>query len=262
MLVTSRQPDTAVRAYRPRAVEVGPFSPREALAYLSSKLHADPDQWIGALDLAGDLGYLPIALAQAAALMADTGLDCREYRARVADRMQRLAGAAADPYPSIVASTWALATEFAEQIPPAGLARPGTGPGRDAGSERHPGCGAHQPGRLRLPHPLPAQRPGRRDAGPRRPVQPGPGWAWSASTPRAPSAPCGCTPWSRRPCGRTSRPPRPMTSRGPPPTRCCKPGQGPASRLLFDQAMRDCTPPACTMWRACRRGAIPSATRC
>src|SRR5690242_4246850 len=124
VLVTSRRPDTAVRAYRPRAVEVGPFSPREALAYLSSKLDADPDQWIGALDLAGDLGYLPLALAQAAALMADTGLDCRQYRARVADRMQRLAGGPAGAYPSIVASTWALATEFAEQIPPAGLARP------------------------------------------------------------------------------------------------------------------------------------------
>jgi tetratricopeptide (TPR) repeat protein len=124
VLVTSRRPDTAVRAYRPRAVEVGPFSPREALAYLSSKLHADPDQWIGALDLADELGYLPIALAQAAALMADTGLDCRQYRARVADRMQRLAGAPAGAYPSIVASTWALATELAEQIPPAGLARP------------------------------------------------------------------------------------------------------------------------------------------
>ena len=177
VLVTSRRPGTAVRAYRPRAVEVGPFSPREALAYLSSKLHADPDQWIGALDLAGDLGYLPIALAQAAALMADTGLDCREYRARVADRMQRLAGAPADPYPSIVASTWALATEFAEQIPPAGLARPALALVSMLDPERHPRYGAHQPGRLRLPHPLPAQRPGRRDAGPRRPVQPGPGGA-------------------------------------------------------------------------------------
>ena len=124
VVVTSRRPDTAVRAYRPRAVEVGPFSPREALSYLSSKLHNDSDQWIGALDLADDLGFLPIALAQAAALMADTGLDCRQYRARFADRMQHLAGGPAGAYPSIVASTWALATEFAEQIPPAGLARP------------------------------------------------------------------------------------------------------------------------------------------
>ena len=124
VLVTSRRTDTAVRAYRPRAIEVGPFSPRESLAYLSSKLHADPDQWIGALDLAGDLGYLPIALAQAAALMADTGLDCRQYRARFTDRMRGLADTPAGAYPSIAASTWALATEFAEQIPPAGLVRP------------------------------------------------------------------------------------------------------------------------------------------
>ncbi|MBO0818430.1 MAG: Kinesin light chain 2, partial [Actinobacteria bacterium] len=124
VVVTSRRPDTAVRAYRPRAVPVGPFSPREALGYLSTKLQNDPDQWIGALDLAGDLGYLPIALAQAAALMADTGLDCREYRARIADRMKRLTGAPAGAYPSIVASTWSLGTEMAEQIPPAGLARP------------------------------------------------------------------------------------------------------------------------------------------
>src|SRR6516225_5767519 len=42
VVVTSRRPDTAVRAYRPRAVEVGPFSPREALGYLSAKLHNDP----------------------------------------------------------------------------------------------------------------------------------------------------------------------------------------------------------------------------
>ncbi len=124
VVVTSRRPDTAVRAYRPRAVEVGPFSPREALGYLSTKLHSDPDQWIGALDLADDLGYLPIALAQAAALMAETGLDCRQYRARVADRMKRLAGTPAGAYPSIVASTWSIGAELAEQIPPAGLARP------------------------------------------------------------------------------------------------------------------------------------------
>src|SRR5262249_18449845 len=54
----------------------------------------------------------------------DTGLDCREYRARIADRMKRLAGAPPGAYPSIVASTWSLGTEMAEQIQPAGLARP------------------------------------------------------------------------------------------------------------------------------------------
>jgi len=124
VLVTTRRPDTAVRAYRPRLVEVSTFSPREALAYLSAKLQADPDQWIGALDLAGDLGYLPIALAQAAALMADTGLDCRQYRARIAERMQHLADSPAGAYPAIAAAAWSLGAELAEQLPPAGLARP------------------------------------------------------------------------------------------------------------------------------------------
>ncbi len=79
---------------------VGTFSPRESLSYLSTKLQTDPDQWIGALDLARDLGYLPIALALAGALMAETGLDCREYRGRFADRLSRLAGGQAGP-PSV-----------------------------------------------------------------------------------------------------------------------------------------------------------------
>ena len=105
VLVTTRRPDITLRGLHPRVLPVGTFSPRESLSYLSTKLHADPDQWIGALDLASDLGYLPIALAQAGALMAETGLDCREYRDRVADRMSRMAGGQADVYPSIVAAS-------------------------------------------------------------------------------------------------------------------------------------------------------------
>ena len=124
VLVTTRRPDITLRGLHPRVLPVGTFSPREALSYLSTKLHADPDQWIGALDLASDLGYLPIALAQAGALMAETGLDCREYRDRVTDRMSRLAGGQADAYPSIVAATWSLGVELAEQLPPGDLARP------------------------------------------------------------------------------------------------------------------------------------------
>jgi tetratricopeptide (TPR) repeat protein len=124
VLVTARRPDIALRGPHPRVLPVGTFSPREALSYLSTKLHADPDQWIGALDLASDLGYLPIALAQAGALMAEAGLDCREYRDRVTDRMSRIADGQADAYPSIVAATWSLSVELAEQLPPGDLARP------------------------------------------------------------------------------------------------------------------------------------------
>src|SRR5215468_7468291 len=123
VLVTTNRPDAAVRAHSPRAVELGPFSDRESLAYLSTRLQADRDQWTGALDLAADLGFLPIALAQAGTLMAYTGIDCREYRTRMADWRQRLA-AGNGALPPAVADTGALALEFADRLPPTGLARP------------------------------------------------------------------------------------------------------------------------------------------
>ncbi|HEY7361362.1 MAG TPA: FxSxx-COOH system tetratricopeptide repeat protein, partial [Streptosporangiaceae bacterium] len=119
---TTNRPDAAVRAHSPRVVELGPFSDRESLAYLSTRLQADRDQWTGALDLATDLGFLPIALAQAGTLMAYTGIDCREYRTRMTDWRQRLAGIGVPP--PAVADTGALALEFADRLPPAGLARP------------------------------------------------------------------------------------------------------------------------------------------
>jgi tetratricopeptide (TPR) repeat protein len=123
VLVTTNRPDAALRAHSPRAVGLGPFSDRESLAYLSTKLQADRDQWTGALDLATDLGFLPVALAQAGTLMAHTGIDCRQYRTRMAEWRQRLGADGGTP-PLAVADTAALALEFADQLPPAGLARP------------------------------------------------------------------------------------------------------------------------------------------
>jgi hypothetical protein len=89
----------------------GPFSDRESLAYLSTALQADRDQWTGALDLATDLGFLPIALAQAGTFMAYTGIDCREYRTRMAGWRQRLA-AGNGGLPPAVADTgaWRLSS--------------------------------------------------------------------------------------------------------------------------------------------------------
>src|SRR6185437_13774261 len=123
VLVTTNRPDAALRAHSLRAVELGPFSDRESLAYLSTKLQADRDQWTGALDLAADLGFLPIALAQAGTLMAYTGIDCRDYRTRMAEWRQHL-GAGNGTSPPAVAGTGALALEVADRLPPAGLARP------------------------------------------------------------------------------------------------------------------------------------------
>ncbi len=124
VLVTARDPGAAIQAHKPRVVEVGAFSPAEALAYLSARLPGDAGRPAGALDLAHDLGFLPLALGQAAALMADTGLGCGQYLAQLTDRKAHLAPAVAEASLPSVAATATLAAETAEQIPPVGLSRP------------------------------------------------------------------------------------------------------------------------------------------
>ncbi len=123
VLVTTEQRDAAAHAPRPQVVTVGMFSPREALGYLSVKLRADPDQRVGAVDLAGALGYIPVTLTQAAAYIAETGIDCGQYRARWEERTHHPALAAAGiDSPGMIAAWW-LSAELADQLPPAGIAR-------------------------------------------------------------------------------------------------------------------------------------------
>src|SRR5215472_15770688 len=68
VVVTTRLPAAAVRGPGRKILEVGTFSPREALGYLTASLY--PDQRAGAIDLAGDLGCLPLGLALATAVIA------------------------------------------------------------------------------------------------------------------------------------------------------------------------------------------------
>jgi tetratricopeptide (TPR) repeat protein len=124
VLVTTRRDDDTLHAQNRRVAQIGVFTRREALNYLTAKLSEDPDQRIGALDVAENLGYLPLALAQAAATMADRRLDCRAYRLRFAERKQRLADPTASEYGLTVAVTWSLATDAADQLPPVGMAWP------------------------------------------------------------------------------------------------------------------------------------------
>jgi tetratricopeptide (TPR) repeat protein len=105
-----------------RIMPVPGFSRREALSYLTSRLTDYPDQRIEALDLGEDVGGLPLALAQATAVMNARKMGCREYRVMYADRrkhMSAIDGASAD-----VLSTWSLASECAHELAPAGLAWP------------------------------------------------------------------------------------------------------------------------------------------
>jgi tetratricopeptide (TPR) repeat protein len=122
VLVTTRLPASAVTGQDRRIVEVGGFSPREALGYVAARLTEDAGMRAGGLDLATDLGFLPLPLAQAAAVVADSRTDCRSYRARYADRAQQLPLTGADPDAAVVAVTWSLSLDRADHLAPRGMA--------------------------------------------------------------------------------------------------------------------------------------------
>ena len=107
-----------------RIVPVGGFSRREALSYLRAGLADYTEQRIEALDLGEDLDGLPIALAQAAAVINANRLSCQEYRARLSERRDHMSGRLVDEVSPAVLATWSLAAECADQLAPAGLAWP------------------------------------------------------------------------------------------------------------------------------------------
>ncbi len=108
----------------PRIAPVGGFSRREVLAYLGARLAGFPDQRADSLDLGADLDGLPLALAQAAAVMTVTGLSCREYRARLGERREHMSATRVDGVSPATLATWSLAVECAHDLPPAGAAWP------------------------------------------------------------------------------------------------------------------------------------------
>jgi tetratricopeptide (TPR) repeat protein len=122
VLLTTRLPADSLIEHRCRVVQVGTFSPRESVSYLAARLAGDPDQRTGVLDLATDLGGLPLALAQAASVMVDAGMGCRQYRDGYTERNLQMA--VAGQHPATVAATWLLAFEHADKLAPAGLAWP------------------------------------------------------------------------------------------------------------------------------------------
>ena len=130
VLVTSRRRDAALAGDNQRLVEVGPFTAPEAVDYLAGKLSPVVVHRADLARLAADLGFLPLALAQAATYMRDRGLDCAAYRARLADRRRRLSDLVPEPdalpddHRSTVAATWSLSVELANGLIPVGLAGP------------------------------------------------------------------------------------------------------------------------------------------
>jgi len=134
MLITTRRRDAALRNHERVMVDVGLFTPAVASAYLTQKLTPHTSggggALVGAAELAAELDYLPLALAQAAAYILDRGLGCPTYRRRLADRRRQLPdllpepAALPDDHHASLAVTWSLSVEQANQLQPRGVAGP------------------------------------------------------------------------------------------------------------------------------------------
>jgi hypothetical protein len=132
VLVTTRRRDAALGGRSRVRIEVGLFTPAEAESYLAAQLAAfgREDDRAQIAGLAADLGHLPLALAQAAAYLVDLGLNCAQYRARLADRSRTLSdlvpddSGLPDDHRAALQATWSLSVEHADGLRPLGLARP------------------------------------------------------------------------------------------------------------------------------------------
>ena len=117
LLITSPRSASAVGRPGTRVIPVGFFSTREALNGLTERLSANPVQRQGAIDLVETLGREPLALGQAAAVIASSNLTCRDYRDLFVQRREQI-WTSADELPSAAMVTWVLCLERAESLLP------------------------------------------------------------------------------------------------------------------------------------------------
>jgi hypothetical protein len=124
LLITAADSAVVPDGERAVAVPVPVFSQREAMGHLFGRLSTDQEQRSGAYDLAEHLGGEPAALAQAGAVMADSGTGCRGYQHRFT-RQQAALRAAGGGEPPAAAVTWLLSADYAEeQLMPGGSTWP------------------------------------------------------------------------------------------------------------------------------------------
>ncbi len=121
VLITTTHP-AALSGHRAHIFPVGAFSRREALTYLIGRITTDLDQRQGAIDLVGDLGHEPLALAQASAVIASSELTCHDYRDHFTRRREQMTTSAAGPGQSnelpAAAVTWTLSVDHADILSP------------------------------------------------------------------------------------------------------------------------------------------------
>jgi DNA-binding SARP family transcriptional activator len=129
-LVTTRRQDALLSEDGRTVIDLSVYEPSESLQYLEARLSTAStrsDVLDGASDLAADLGHLPLALAQASAVILDSGLTCAEYRSRLTNQTATLARVFPTPLDSrrkAVASTWRMAINAANTLSPMGFAGP------------------------------------------------------------------------------------------------------------------------------------------
>src|SRR6202012_2745504 len=104
--VTAEPGVTVPQAFHPVIATIGPFGSHEGLTYLMARLSTDPDQRLGAVDLAEELGCDPLALVQASAATATAGISCRDYHDLYVKRREQINGVSAAPPPA-PALSWA-----------------------------------------------------------------------------------------------------------------------------------------------------------
>ncbi len=122
VLVTGTQASLVSGRRGTQVIPVGFFSVREALNCLTERLSVNPAQRHGAIDLIEALGREPLALAQAASVVANSTLACRDYRDYFARRRQQISVAAGE-VPSAAAVSWTLSLGQAESLLPGASVR-------------------------------------------------------------------------------------------------------------------------------------------
>jgi tetratricopeptide (TPR) repeat protein len=111
VLVTSSDPAALAGEQAVLTHPVGVFSPHEAMSYMMNRLAADPEKRLGAIDLVSELGYEPLALAQASGVIVNSAMSCREYQDCYNRKRGQVTRAAAD-------FTWVISAEHAGRLSP------------------------------------------------------------------------------------------------------------------------------------------------
>jgi tetratricopeptide (TPR) repeat protein len=117
VLLTCADPAAVPRGMQ--VLPVGLFNSREALSYLTERLSANRGQRLGAIDLVNAVGFEPVALTQASAVIASSTMSCHNYQdnfVRWREQLTESSGAV----PLAGAVTWPLSFERATQLAPGG----------------------------------------------------------------------------------------------------------------------------------------------